>query len=82
MENCHESCVFVDNDAQAKLLKCILHSADAGLVLNDRAHAEITRCDMRLFRRGAIGQVCWMHLPRRTCCEPLSGVFSGQEPVF
>ena len=62
LENCHESCVFVDNDAHAKLLKCFLHSADAGVVLNDRAHTQISRCDMRLFRRGAIGQVCNLNL--------------------
>lgn len=56
LENCKESCVFVDNDAHVRLLKCVLHSADAALVLNDRAQVEMCECDMRLFQRGAIGQ--------------------------
>jgi len=50
--------VFVDNDAHVRLLQCVLHSADAALVLNDRAQVEMCECDMRLFQRGAIGQAC------------------------
>ena len=57
IENCTESCIFVDNDAHLKVLKSVMHSADAGLLLNDRSKLEILNCDMRLFHRGAIGQV-------------------------
>jgi hypothetical protein len=57
LENCRESCVFVDNDAHVKVVQCVLHSADAGVMLNDRARVEMDKCDMRLFRLGAIGQV-------------------------
>lgn len=57
LENCKESCVFVDHDAYVKIARCTLHSADAGLMLNDRAHVEVSGSDMRLMHRGAIGQV-------------------------
>ena len=57
LENCKESCVFIDHDAHVKLSRCVLHSADAGLMLNDRAFVEVSGSDIRLMHRGAIGQV-------------------------
>ena len=49
--------MFIDHDAHVKLSRCVLHSADAGLMLNDRAFVEVSGSDIRMMHRGAIGQV-------------------------
>ena len=57
LENCTEACVFVDKDAEVKLVQNIMHSASAGVMMNDRVKIRIDRCYMRLFTSGAIGQM-------------------------
>lgn len=57
MENLEESCVFADNDAEAKLTNCTLQCADIGVMLTDRARAVMSKCTMRVFRRGCFGQL-------------------------
>ncbi len=57
MENMAESCVFVDNDADTRMSNCVVQCADIGVMLTDRAHATLTKCMMRMFRRGCFGQM-------------------------
>ena len=58
--------MFIDHDAHVKLSRCVLHSADAGLMLNDRAFVEVSGSDIRLMQRGAIGQV-WSNSVGSVC---------------
>mmetsp|Transcript_7602 Transcript_7602/g.18336 ORF Transcript_7602/g.18336 Transcript_7602/m.18336 type:complete len:809 (+) Transcript_7602:2-2428(+) len=56
-ENASESCVFMDDDAVCTLLRCTLQDAEVGVLLCDRAKLVLNESSMRVFTRGALGQM-------------------------
>ena len=56
-QNCEESCLFLDHDAQCRLLHSKLHSSDIGIIVNNRSSAVLNDCVLKLFRRGVFGEM-------------------------
>jgi hypothetical protein len=57
LENASGSCIYVDHDASCALSRCTVQDADVGILISDRARLHATDCILRVFVRGALGQM-------------------------